>query len=356
MPTATLRRPFWPAFLLTLLALLLPFTSATTAQVTYPVRIGPQDFIADTADLITAEDEAKIRATCTTLLAQQHTPLIVVTINSMGDYGARNWPIERYAMNLFDEWGIGHADRNAGVLLLVSKNDRKVRIEMGAAFTHARDVAAAGVINGTIVPQFKSGNFSKGIQQGVDAIAKRVVGAGVPSNVVAGVAPGTAAGPDSAAGAGSMDASSPRGTLSGSNLPKSLFGPIACFVIPIILFVVIAVISRVFRSSAAGRGGVGYGGVADSGPAGTGYGPAGWGGGWGKAGGGLLGGLLLGGLLGNAWGSRSHTNHRGGFGGGSSGGGDFGGGGFTGGGGGGGFSGGSFGGGFSGGGGATGSW
>jgi uncharacterized membrane protein YgcG len=317
--------------LLAVAVLLLGFTTPVAAQVTYPPRIGEREFVGDFADLIDPADEEQIKAAASKLLTEQGIPLVVVTINSMADYGAKNWPIERYAMNLFAEWGIGSPERNAGVLLLVSKNDRKVRIEMGAAFTHERDVFAAEVINRTIIPHFKAGRFSRGILEGAQAIA---AGIGQPSGrMKAGGMTGKGSAPVTAPPA---SASSPTRTLSSGKVFSSLFGPLACLVLPLIAIVLFMLIRRV------GGGRDRYTTIGN-------YGPVGWRGPNSYGLGGFLGGMALGGLLGHTWGSRSSrsnddSSHFGGFGGG--------GGGFSGGG----FSGGSFGGGFSGGGGATGSW
>jgi len=65
--------------------------------------------------------------------------IIVVTINSMAQHGGEGMRIETFATLLFDQWQIGHAklggqDWNTGILLLVSRDDRKARIELGAGW------------------------------------------------------------------------------------------------------------------------------------------------------------------------------------------------------------------------------
>lgn len=125
------------------LSLSLSLAPAALGQVTYLARPAEGEFVADGAALLAPQDRAAIVATSSKLLAEQGVPLWVVTINSLADYGAAGWPIERYAMNLFAEWGIGRASRNSGILLLVSKGDRKVRVELGAAWSRERDAAAA---------------------------------------------------------------------------------------------------------------------------------------------------------------------------------------------------------------------
>jgi uncharacterized protein len=324
------------AMALILVCLLGFLGSPSLGQVKYPPRPAEGEFVVDTANLVDPQDKAKINDVCKQLLQNQGIPLLAVTISSMADNGASGWQIERYAMNLFDEWGIGHSARNTGILLLVSKNDRKVRIEMGAAWTHDKDAVAANVINSVMVPRFKAGDYSGGIREGVDSLAKQI-GNPPASRAVPSTAP--------ARGSYAPPPQPSQSTLHSTGVSK-LLGPLACIIVPIIFVIIISIISRIGRGIG---GGPAYGG--------GGYGPMGWGGGWGGGGGGgFLSGALLGGLLGNAWGSRSSSG--GGFFGNSSssssgggfGGGGFGGGGFGGGGGG------SFGGGFSGGGGATGSW
>lgn len=355
-----------------LFLLLTVLATQAAAQVTYPERIGQREFIADLADLISTEDEATIRAACTTLLDERGIPLIVVTITSMADYGAPNWPIERYAMNLFDEWSIGNAEHSPGVLLLVSKGDRKVRLELGSGWSHSRDALMTNVVNRAIVPRFKSGDFSGGIREGVAQIAARIDGEPAPEPRTGSSPTTQPANPAPAPAA--TDQPSPQAApvyrpsspARGMGLAASI-APVLMLVLGGIFIVIVIVLAR-----AIGRAGRNYDTTDPA--SGPGLQAPLLGGGR-SGGGGFLSGLFLGGLLGGGRGgplggglfgggdggfSHHHFGgHGGGFGGGGmfgGGGGGFGGGGFGSGGGFGGGGGGSFGGGFSGGGGATGSW
>src|ERR1051325_1283728 len=236
-------------WLLWLVAAVAFLTGTAHAQVTYPPRPAEGEFLADAASLIQPQDKAKVRSTCEALLQSKGVPLLVVTINSMSDYGASGWPIERYAMNLFDEWGIGHSgNRNSGVLLLVSRNDRKVRIEMGAMWTHDRDALAASVINGTIVPRFKAGDFSGGIRDGVDALARQL---GSPL--------GGAAPPSAGSNYGMPNSTTPTAPLHSTGMSR-LLGPLACIIVPIVFIVIISIIPKIGRGLGGGSMGPGYGG------------------------------------------------------------------------------------------------
>ena len=140
-------------------------------------RPGDREFIRDLADLIDPEDEEQIRQLCDQLLTDKATPIIVITINSMANHGGAGMRIETFATLLFDQWGIGHAklgdqEWNTGILLLVSKNDRKARIELGGGWGRRQDELCRQIMDEQIVFHFKQGQFSEGIVAGVNALDK----------------------------------------------------------------------------------------------------------------------------------------------------------------------------------------
>ena len=102
--------------------------------------------------------------------------MAVVTINSMRDYPGGGNTIEEFATGLFNKYGIGNLPDNNGVLLLVSREDRKARIELGAGYGHSRDADAARIMNRVIIPNFKKGNFTRGIRAGAKEIAEEFGG------------------------------------------------------------------------------------------------------------------------------------------------------------------------------------
>jgi uncharacterized protein len=80
-------------------------------------------------------------------------------------------PIEAYSIRVADAWKIGRKGQDNGVLLLVAKNDRKMRIEVGYGLEGTlTDVTARRIIAETITPFFRDGNFAAGINAGVDRI------------------------------------------------------------------------------------------------------------------------------------------------------------------------------------------
>ncbi|WP_339521481.1 TPM domain-containing protein [Pseudomonas sp. EL_65y_Pfl2_R96] len=103
--------------------------------------------------------------------------VVVVTVENL--QGAS---IEDFGYQLGRHWGIGQKDKNTGALLIVARDDRKLRIEVGYGLEdRLTDAQSSVIINQVITPSFKTGNFSKGISDGVAAML--VVLGGNPLNV-----------------------------------------------------------------------------------------------------------------------------------------------------------------------------
>lgn len=71
------------------------------------------------------------------------------------------------------QWGIGQADKDNGILLLLAKNDRRVAISTGYGVEGAlTDLMSRRIIESVIIPEFKKGNYYGGLDRGVDAIVQ----------------------------------------------------------------------------------------------------------------------------------------------------------------------------------------
>lgn len=89
--------------------------------------------------------------------------------------------IEQYALRVAETWKLGRKGIDDGVLLLVAKNDRTLRIEVGYGVEGTLpDAMAKRIIAEIIVPQFKAGNFVTGIDAGIDAILSLLKGESLP--------------------------------------------------------------------------------------------------------------------------------------------------------------------------------
>ncbi len=147
---------------------------------------GPREFVLDKANLLDPAVKTQIQQECNKLLTDKATPIIVVMIPSMADYGGANLRIETFARLLFDQWQIGIAklgneNWNTGILLLVSVGDRRARIELGAGWRHDNDQVCQQIMDEQIVPHFKQGDYAGGIAAGVKALDAMARGKPLPA-------------------------------------------------------------------------------------------------------------------------------------------------------------------------------
>ncbi len=92
--------------------------------------------------------------------------LVVVTVPTLDGY-----PIEQWGYQLGRQWGIGEKGKNTGALLIVDSGEHQVRIEVGYGLEGTlTDAQTDNIIRNVIVPQFKQGDYTQGIGDGVDAI------------------------------------------------------------------------------------------------------------------------------------------------------------------------------------------
>jgi len=90
--------------------------------------------------------------------------------------------IAAYAQRVADQWKIGRRDVGDGVLVVVAKSDRKVRIEVAKTLEGAiPDLAARRIITEQVTPAFRAGDFAGGLEAAVDRIGARITGEGLPA-------------------------------------------------------------------------------------------------------------------------------------------------------------------------------
>lgn len=174
MDRQAMRGPGWSLMLGVLFVLSPPVLGAEPGLISLDPP-GDREFVRDRAGLVRPAEQEKIKQIGNRLLTDKATPIIVVTINSMAEHGGAGMRIETFARLLFDQWGIGVAqingqDWNTGILLLVSKGDRKARIELGGYWRRENDLQCRQITDGIIIPKFKEQNFSAGILAGVEAL------------------------------------------------------------------------------------------------------------------------------------------------------------------------------------------
>jgi uncharacterized protein len=139
------------------------------AEPTFPALTGR---VVDDAQLLGADDEEQLTSGLKALEDKSSDQLVVVTLPSLQGYS-----IEEFGYELGRRWGIGTKQLNNGVLLIVAPNDHKVRIEVGRGLEPIlTDALSKIIIENSILPRFRAGDFAGGIKDGVRDIVLVLTG------------------------------------------------------------------------------------------------------------------------------------------------------------------------------------
>lgn len=138
----------------------------------------PDGYVTDLAEILSPETESELEAVLADLETRTTSEIAVATVSSLdGD------DVAVYANELFREWGIGQAETDNGILLLVAPNERLMRIEVGYGLEGAvPDITAGQIIDDIITPAFKAGDYDTGVQEGVAALVASVEGEPFPQS------------------------------------------------------------------------------------------------------------------------------------------------------------------------------
>ena len=168
-----------------LLAAWLPFgiLSAQAQQDVLPVP-ALTGHVMDSTGTLTAAQQSALEDKLTTFEQSRGAQVVILMISS-----TQPEDIAAYAQRIGDSWKIGRKNIGDGLLLVVAKNDRKVRIETTKALEGAiPDLAASQIIETAITPRFKQGDFAGGLNAAADQIMARITGEKLPAPAPAGPA------------------------------------------------------------------------------------------------------------------------------------------------------------------------
>ncbi len=132
----------------------------------------PTGFVNDFAGMLTTEQKQSLETELNTFEKNTSNELVVVIVPNLGgDY------IENFAVKLFEDWGIGKKNKDNGVLLLIARDDRQMRIEVGYGLEGAlTDAQSFWIIQNVIRPAFQKGDYYGGISGGVASITSIIKG------------------------------------------------------------------------------------------------------------------------------------------------------------------------------------
>jgi uncharacterized protein len=147
------------------------------------------DTVTDFARILPAAEEARIVASLQAIRDETGVQMVVVTMPDLALYGGRGMRLDAYAKALFNAWGVGGADRNDGILMLVDTGAREVRIALGAGYDAVYDGRAARVLTTAVLPEFREDRLVQGIEAGIASSRDRLIApflAGLPVSVTDG--------------------------------------------------------------------------------------------------------------------------------------------------------------------------
>jgi uncharacterized protein len=144
------------------------------AQVAVPP---PKSPVTDLTGTLTREQVASLEQMLHSFEARKGSQIAVLMVPSTAPE-----PVEQYALRVAEQWKIGRSKIDDGAILVVAKNDRALRIEVGYGLEGAlNDATASRIIREVIVPRFRENDFYGGINAGVDRMIRVIDGEPLPA-------------------------------------------------------------------------------------------------------------------------------------------------------------------------------
>ena len=131
--------------------------------------------VIDQTGTLNPAQTAELTVKLATLEQQSGTQMVVLIVPTTAPED-----IASYAQRVADQWKIGRRDVGDGVVIIVAKNDRRVRIEVAKTLEGAvPDLAAKRIISEQLGPAFKTGDYAGGLNAAVEALSLRIKGEGL---------------------------------------------------------------------------------------------------------------------------------------------------------------------------------
>nr|WP_315216785.1 TPM domain-containing protein [uncultured Duganella sp.] len=144
-------------------------TLAQIPQLTRPVT--------DLTATLNVEQSARLEARLRAFENRKGSQIAVLIVPTTQPEG-----IDQYAIRVAEQWRIGRANVDDGAILIVAKDDRTLRIEVGYGLEGAlNDATSKRIIDEIIVPRFRRGDFAGGIEAGVDGMIRVIEGEPLPA-------------------------------------------------------------------------------------------------------------------------------------------------------------------------------
>jgi uncharacterized protein len=161
-----------------LIVLCLTFLLSAFNAFAYTSPGQPNGFVNDYTNTFNVEQKQALENKLSTFSQTTGNEIAVVLINSLADD-----TVENFANQLFADWGIGKKGADNGILVLVAKDDRQMRIEVGYGLEGSlTDAQSYWIINDIMKPAFQQNDFYSGIDQATDKIIAATQGEVLPES------------------------------------------------------------------------------------------------------------------------------------------------------------------------------
>jgi uncharacterized protein len=171
MPLALIHQALIAIFLVAFTA---PWAHANNGLLPVPELTG---HVIDQTGTLTAADISALQARLVALEQSKGSQVVLLMVPTTAPED-----IAAYANRVGNQWKIGRRDVGDGVLLLVAKDDRKMRIEVAKALEGAiPDIAAARIIDGAMKPRFRQNDYAGGLNAAVAQLSARIAGEALPA-------------------------------------------------------------------------------------------------------------------------------------------------------------------------------
>ena len=159
------------------------FNNTAFAKLEVPAAPPLERPIIDQTESLANEDIDRIAQLINAERQKKSFQIGVLMIPTLGSDDS----LEEYSLKVARQWGIGDKKKSNGVLLLIAKNDRKMRIEVGNGMEGSlTDARASQIIRNTIAPKFRSGDYAGGVEAGVKRIIDAAEGRNLSDNDIDG--------------------------------------------------------------------------------------------------------------------------------------------------------------------------
>jgi uncharacterized protein len=138
-----------------------------------PAKPNPPRLVNDFANVLTPEQEQALESKLVAYDDSTSNQIAVVTIQTTGDYA-----VQEVGLEILRRWGVGgQAKKDNGIVIVVAVNDRSINISTGYGLEGAvPDITAKNIIENDIVPQFRAGNYYRGLDAGTSSVMRAAAG------------------------------------------------------------------------------------------------------------------------------------------------------------------------------------